>query len=73
MVHGGPFMARTNYAQMEHFRPLPELAEFRTPIEGLYLAGSCMHPGGGIIAGPAVIAAELIMDDLNRPKWWETE
>jgi hypothetical protein len=32
-----------------------------------------MHPGGGIIAGPAVIAAELIMDDLNRPKWWETE
>jgi phytoene dehydrogenase-like protein len=73
MVRGGPFMARTNYAQMEHFRPLPELAEFRTPIEGLYLAGSCMHPGGGIIAGPALIAAELIMDDLNRPKWWETE
>ncbi|MCC7166437.1 MAG: NAD(P)/FAD-dependent oxidoreductase [Rhodospirillales bacterium] len=73
MAKGGPFMGRTNLAQMEHFRPLPELAEFRTPIEGLYLAGACMHPGGGIIAGPAVIAAEMIMDDLKRPKWWEAD
>ena len=71
MAEGGIFMGRTNLAQMEHFRPLPELAQFRTPIKGLYLAGACMHPGGGIIAGPAVIAADVILDDLQRPKWWE--
>ena len=71
MSEGGVFMGRMNFAQLERFRPLPELAEFRTPIEGLYLAGACMHPGGGIIGGPGVIAADIILDDLNMPKWWE--
>lgn len=71
MREGGVFMGRMNLAQMEHFRPLPELAQFRTPIQGLYLAGACMHPGGGIIGAPGLIAAEIIMDDLKRPKWWE--
>ena len=64
-------MGRMHLAQLEHFRPLPELAQFRTPIQGLYMAGACMHPGGGIIAGPGLIAAEIIMDDLKLPKWWE--
>ncbi|MCC6213193.1 MAG: NAD(P)/FAD-dependent oxidoreductase [Burkholderiales bacterium] len=71
MARGGVFMGRTHLAQMEHFRPLPELAQFRTPIQGLYLAGACMHPGGGIIAGPGVIAADILFDDLKLPKWWE--
>ena len=71
MKEGGVFMGRMHFAQMEHFRPLPELAQFRTPIQGLYLAGACMHPGGGIIGAPGLIAAEIIMDDLKRPKWWE--
>ncbi|MBI4455314.1 MAG: NAD(P)/FAD-dependent oxidoreductase [Acidobacteria bacterium] len=71
MVGGGVFMGRMHLAQLEHFRPLPELAQFRTPIKGLYLAGACMHPGGGIIGGPGVIAADLILEDLKLPKWWE--
>ena len=71
MAEGGVFMGRMHLAQLEHFRPLPELAQFRTPIKGLYMAGACMHPGGGIIAGPGLIAAEIIMDDLKLPKWWE--
>ncbi|MFQ5912129.1 MAG: phytoene desaturase family protein [Nitrospinota bacterium] len=71
MDQGGVFMGRMHFAQMEHFRPLPELAQFRTPIKGLYLAGACMHPGGGIIGGPGVIAADIILTDLNIPKWWE--
>lgn len=71
MAEGGVFMGRMHLAQLEHFRPLPELAQFRTPIKGLYMAGACMHPGGGIIAGPGLIAAEVIMDDLKLPKWWE--
>jgi phytoene dehydrogenase-like protein len=71
MARGGVFMGRMHLAQMEHFRPLPELAQFRTPIKGLYMAGACMHPGGGIIAGPGVIAADLIFDDLKLPKWWD--
>ncbi len=34
--------------QLLWMRPLPELARYRTPIEGLYLCGAGMHPGGGI-------------------------
>lgn len=71
MTEGGVFVGRMHFAQMEHFRPLPALARFRTPVKGLYMAGACMHPGGGIIAGPGVIAAGLILDDLKIPKWWE--
>jgi phytoene dehydrogenase-like protein len=33
-------------------RPVPELARYRTPIEGLWLCGASMHPGPGI-AGAA--------------------
>ena len=29
-------------------RPLPELAQYRTPIQGLWLCGAAMHPGGAI-------------------------
>jgi hypothetical protein len=30
-----------------------------------------MHPGGGMIGGPGVIAADVIGDDLKIDKWWE--
>ena len=74
MAEGGVFMGRMVLAQMEGFRPIPELAQFRTPgIKGLYIAGSCMHPGGGMIGGPGVIAADIIAEDLKIEKWWEDE
>ncbi len=34
--------------QMFMFRPLPELAAYKTPIKGLFLSSAGMHPGGGI-------------------------
>ena len=30
------------------FRPLPELANYKTPIENLFLTGAGTHPGGSI-------------------------
>jgi phytoene dehydrogenase-like protein len=30
------------------FRPLPGFGGPRTPVEGVYLAGSSTHPGGGV-------------------------
>jgi phytoene dehydrogenase-like protein len=71
MDEGGVFMGRMVLAQMEGFRPIPELAQFRTPIKGLYMGGSCMHPGGGVIGGPGVIAADVIAQDLKIDKWWD--
>lgn len=38
--------------QMVFFRPLPELANYKTPIEGLFLTGAGTHPGGSISGMP---------------------
>ncbi len=46
-------------------RPTPELSRYAVPgIEGLYLAGPFMHPGGGVIGGGRATAVK-IMDDLD--------
>lgn len=47
-------------------RPVPALARYRTPIEGLYLCGPGMHPGGGVSGVPGYNAARAILRDFNR-------
>ncbi len=44
---------------------------YRTPVEGLYYAGSAAHPGGAISGGAGYISARLICDDLGIVPWWE--
>lgn len=46
-------------------RPTAELAQYRVPgLDGLYLAGPFMHPGGGITGGGRPVAMR-VMDDLG--------
>jgi phytoene dehydrogenase-like protein len=40
------------------------MGRYRTPIAGLYLAGSGSHPGGGITGAPGANAARAIESDL---------
>lgn len=47
-------------------RPLPELSQYRTPVQGLYLTGSGVHPGGGITGMPGRNAAHQVLRDLGR-------
>jgi phytoene dehydrogenase-like protein len=42
-------------------RPIPELARYRTPIDGLYLCGPAMHPGAGIAGAAGANAAREIL------------
>jgi len=44
---------------------------YRTPIEGLYMAGSPTHPGGAISGGGGYIASRIIAEDLGVPLWWK--
>src|SRR5579884_1214249 len=46
-------------------RPLPELSQYRTPVEGLYLCGYAMHPGPGWLGAPGHNAAQVIAQDLG--------
>ena len=53
---------------MEHMfnnRPLPELSDYRTPVEGLYLCSAGTHPGGGVIGAPGHNAARTVIGDLD--------
>jgi phytoene dehydrogenase-like protein len=48
------------------WRPLPELAGYRTPIDGLYLSGASTHPGGGVSGASGRNAARIVLNDRER-------
>ncbi|MBD2578953.1 beta-carotene ketolase CrtO [Oscillatoria sp. FACHB-1406] len=52
--------------QMIFFRPLPELANYKTPIDGLYLTGAGTHPGGSISGMPGRNCARVFLHE-DRP------
>ena len=47
-AEGQAYHAELTLDQALWMRPLPQLAHYRTPIDGLWLCGPGMHPGGGI-------------------------
>jgi len=51
-------------------RPSSQMSQYRTPIDGLYLCGSCTHPHGFITFGPGYNALQSIADDFGLEKWW---
>jgi phytoene dehydrogenase-like protein len=50
---------------MFSLRPLPELAGYRTPVDGLYLTGASTHPGGGVFGASGRSAAAVLAADLQ--------
>ncbi|MCF3948344.1 NAD(P)/FAD-dependent oxidoreductase [Acidiphilium sp. AL] len=46
-------------------RPVSGYADYRTPIKGLYICGSSMHPGGGVSGIPGHNAAREILRDVR--------
>ncbi|MBT8442858.1 MAG: NAD(P)/FAD-dependent oxidoreductase [Gammaproteobacteria bacterium] len=44
-------------------RPLPALRRYRTPVDGLYMCGAGMHPGGGVMGACGRNAAGVILAD----------
>jgi phytoene dehydrogenase-like protein len=47
-------------------RPAGAYADYRTPVRGLYVCGSSMHPGGGVSGIPGHNAAREILKDRKR-------
>lgn len=52
--------------QLFMLRPVPRFAQYRTPIDNLYLCGAGAHPGGGIMGAAGRNAAREIMRDWSR-------
>jgi phytoene dehydrogenase-like protein len=57
-------MGRMTAEQAGANRPLPELGQYRTPIRGLYLCGTCTYPGPGWLGASGHNAAQVVLQDL---------
>jgi len=64
---GDIFHGKMGLDQLFSARPMLGHADYRMPLEGLYLCGSGAHPGGGVTGAPGHNAAKAILAD--RRKW----
>ncbi len=58
---GQPNQAELALDQALWMRPVPELAGYRTPIEGLFLCGTGTHPGGGVLGAAGRNSARVAL------------
>jgi phytoene dehydrogenase-like protein len=70
MVNGDWMVGKIADSNLLANRPSKPLSQYRTPIPGLYLCGSCTHPHGFITFGPGYNALQSIADDYDLEKWW---
>ena len=42
-------------------RPVPKSAQYKTPVDGLYLCGAGCHPGGGVMGSAGKNAAAVVL------------
>jgi phytoene dehydrogenase-like protein len=78
MRRGGFHCAAVDGDQLAGGRPVPDTADLRTPIKGLYIGGASAYPHGGIIAAPAYNCVQVLADDFDlhsklrlAPKFWD--
>jgi beta-carotene ketolase (CrtO type) len=64
-IAGNPNHMDMTLDQLFGYRPTPALAAYRTPIRGLYLSGSGVHPGGGLNGIPGHNTAQVVLQDLG--------
>jgi beta-carotene ketolase (CrtO type) len=60
-VNGNYYHIDMTLDQMVFLRPLPELANYKTPINGLFLTGAGTHPGGSISGMPGRNCARVFL------------
>lgn len=65
LTEGDIFHGRHDLDQIFSLRPHPDAAQYRTPVDKLYLCGSGTHPGGGVSGAPGRNAAMRIIADLG--------
>ena len=63
---GQPYHAEIALDQALWMRPVPQLAQYRTPLEGLYLCGPAMHPGGPTVGAAGANAASILLRDAKE-------
>lgn len=65
LPQGHIFHGELSTDQLFFQRPISGYADYRTPVRGLYICGSSMHPGGGVSGIPGYNAAREVLRDLR--------
>ena len=66
LTHGHVLHGEPSLDQLFTMRPVLGWAQYRTPIQGLFLCGAGTHPGGGITGVPGRNAAREIVKTLKQ-------
>jgi len=73
---GGQWMGlRESDDEWGRNKPLPELARYRTPVDGLYLSHQSSHPGGLCLLAVSYNLMHMLHEDYEEvssttPGWW---
>jgi len=71
LVGGNIFHGELTPGQMFHCRPAAGYADLRTPVRGLYQAGSATHGGGGVTGIPGRNVVRQLLRDRRRRSGWK--
>jgi phytoene dehydrogenase-like protein len=66
LTEGNIFHGDLNIEQLFFMRPVPGWSSYRTPVDGLYLCGAGVHPGGGVTGAPGYAASHKVLRDLKK-------
>jgi phytoene dehydrogenase-like protein len=66
LTEGNIFHGDLSLEQLFFMRPVAGWAQYRTPVDGLYLCGAGAHPGGGVTGAPGYNAAHRAIEDFRR-------
>jgi phytoene dehydrogenase-like protein len=69
LIGGNIFHGELSLGQMFHARPAAGYADLRTPLRGLYQAGSATHGGGGVTGIPGRNVVHQILADARADRW----
>jgi phytoene dehydrogenase-like protein len=70
MREGDLLVGAFTHGQVGDGRPFPGAGHYRGHVEGLYLCGSCCHPGGNVTGLPGYNCAQVMYADLGLPARW---
>jgi phytoene dehydrogenase-like protein len=66
LSEGNIFHGDLSLDQLFFMRPVAGWAQYRTPVNGLYLCGAGGHPGGGVTGAPGFNAAHRVLSDWKK-------
>jgi beta-carotene ketolase (CrtO type) len=69
--HGNCQTVDRSVFQQNENRPIPELANHRTPVKNLYVTGAAWHPGPNGGCGESYNCYKIIATDLGLDNPWE--